>query len=424
MSAERFKYLIVFIFSFLLMDFYAFQAVRTVTQSIHPTLRKIIFFSYWGITLAAVSGMIAAAATDFYAWPRHLRTYFFAFVLVLYLTKLFVILPVLLEDIYRLFRYLFIQIKHLLYGKPPVSPQTSRGIPRSEFISRLALVFAAIPFSALVYGMIKGAYDYRVHRVKLKFPNLPMAFHGFRIVQLSDIHIGSFVSTRPLERAIRMVREENPDVIFFTGDLVNDIAKETDMFMEVLPELRAPHGVYSILGNHDYGDYFLWDNLHVKRANLNRLKEIHKNLGWKLLLNENTVIEREGDSIALIGVENWSRFKRFIRYGDMKKAYTGSENFPFKILLSHDPSHWDTEITADYKEVDLTLSGHTHGMQMGVEIPGFKWSPVQYFYKHWAGLYQQGGQYLYVNRGLGFIGYPGRVGILPEITVIELERQA
>jgi predicted MPP superfamily phosphohydrolase len=272
----------------------------------------------------------------------------------------------------------------------------------------------------MIYGMVGTAYSYRVRKVKMKFPNLPSAFSGLRIVQISDLHTGSFMGTSHLERAVHLVLEQKPDVIFFTGDLVNDLHTEAIEFRETLRKLQAPLGTYSVLGNHDYGDYFQWKSSEAKHDNFEKLKELQSNLGWKLLLNEHHFIEKDGHRIGLIGVENWSLRLNFHKYGDMQKATHTMEPAPFNILLSHDPSHWRAEILKEYKFVDLTLSGHTHGMQFGIEIPGFKWSPVQYFYKEWADLYSHGEQYLYVNRGLGFLGYPGRVGILPEITLFEL----
>ena len=221
-------------------------------------------------------------------------------------------------------------------------------------------------------------------------------------------------------KGVQRVLDEKPDLVLFTGDLVNNVADEMDDYMDVFDKIKAPMGVYSTLGNHDYGDYVHWDSIEDKKANLERLKQVHERLGWRLLMNEHVVLERGDDKIAVIGIENWSAKARFPKYGDMKKAYAGTENYPFKILMSHDPSHWKAEVLHEYRDIDLMLAGHTHGMQFGVEIPGLKWSPVQYFYKEWAGLYETATQKLYVNRGYGFIGYPGRVGILPEVTVFEL----
>jgi predicted MPP superfamily phosphohydrolase len=271
----------------------------------------------------------------------------------------------------------------------------------------------------LLYGF-SNKYNYKIKKLSLHFPNLPASFKGLKIVQVSDIHSGSFTHKHAVQHGVEKILALKPDLILFTGDLVNNEATEMENYMDVFNQLRAPMGVYSVLGNHDYGDYKTWDSKADKILNLERLKAVHGELGWRLMMNENTLLEKNGEQIALIGIENWSNKARFPKYGDLKKAYAGTESVPFKILMSHDPSHWDAEVRPKYNDIDLMLSGHTHGMQFGVEIPWLKWSPVQYVYKQWAGLYESGAQKLYVNRGFGFIGYPGRVGILPEITFIEL----
>jgi predicted MPP superfamily phosphohydrolase len=274
-------------------------------------------------------------------------------------------------------------------------------------------------FGTLVYGF-SNKYSYQLKKQKLVYKNLPSSFKGLKIVQISDIHSGSFTDKTAVQAGVTKIMNQKPDLILFTGDLVNDRASEMKDYMEVFSQLKAPLGVFSILGNHDYGDYVHWENSGIKTANLERLKEVHAELGWRLLMNEHVPLERNGEQIALLGIENWSSKGNFPKYGKMEQAYSGTEKYPFKILMSHDPSHWEAEVQKKYGDIDLMLSGHTHGMQFGLEIPGFKWSPVQYMYKQWAGLYEQGDQKLYVNRGFGFIGYPGRVGILPEITVLEL----
>jgi predicted MPP superfamily phosphohydrolase len=338
--------------------------------------------------------------------------------LVLTVCKLFGVSFLVIDDIIRLFRWLF----KVLFGIGSVGDLSGQGISRLKFISQLAITFTVIPAISFLYGMVRGAYKYRVHNVKIDFPNLPENFNGFKIVQISDMHTGSFMSNTPLKTAFEIVMKQKADVIFFTGDLVNNVTGETENFLEEYRSLTAPHGVYSVLGNHDYGDYVKWDSQTAKFENLEALKKIQADSGWKLLMNEHAVLEKGEDKIAVLGIENWSNSIRFPKYGKMNEAYKGAEAYPFKILLSHDPSHWDAQVLKEYKDIDLTLSGHTHGMQFGIEIPGFKWSPVQYLYKQWAGLYKQDNQYLYVNRGLGFLGYPGRLGIWPEITVIELNK--
>jgi predicted MPP superfamily phosphohydrolase len=249
---------------------------------------------------------------------------------------------------------------------------------------------------------------------------LPKAFDGIRIAQLSDIHTGSFHNKQAVKNGVDLLIDEKPDMVFFTGDLVNNETKEVRDYIDVFSKVKAPLGVFSSTGNHDYGDYRNWSSPSAKQKNFEDLKKAHKNMGWDLLLNENRALRVDGDEISIIGVENWGA-GRFSKYGDLKRAYEGAEETPFKILLSHDPSHWDAQIRKEFKDIDLTLSGHTHGFQFGVEIGNLKWSPSQYIYKQWAGLYSEEDQYIYVNRGFGYIGYPGRIGILPEITILELQ---
>jgi len=307
-----------------------------------------------------------------------------------------------------------------LFSNPSVEiSDASEGITRSVFLSWLGIAAGSTLFGSLVYGF-GNKYRYVNRRVKLSFKNLPEGFRGIKILQISDIHSGSFTNKQAVEKGVEKILKEKADLILFTGDLVNDRSDEMKDYMDVFNRIKAPMGVYSTLGNHDYGDYTQWPSEEAKRANLERLKAIHAELGWRLLMNEHVVLERNGSQVALLGIENWSAKGHFPKYGKMKNAYQGCQSFPFKILMSHDPSHWDAEVRTKYPDVDLMLSGHTHGMQFGVELPGIKWSPVQYMYKQWAGLYEEKHQKLYVNRGFGFIGYPGRVGILPEITIFQL----
>ncbi|MDP3567369.1 metallophosphoesterase [Sediminibacterium sp.] len=350
-------------------------------------------------------------------WNNFFR-YLSAVALILLVCKLLGSSFLLIDDVIRLFRWIFSLFKH----KGGEVVDATQGISRLKFFSQLAVTFTIVPAVGFLYGMVRGAYKYRVHNVKVPSPNLPPEFDGFKIVQLSDIHSGSFMNENALIKAFDIVKELKADIILFTGDLVNNVSTEVDGYEHLFKQLSAPHGVFSVLGNHDYGDYVEWDSTEAKRANLELLKAKQKDFGWKLLMNEHVPIEKDGATIGLIGIENWGGNMRFPRYGKMKEAYEGAENYAYKILMSHDPSHWDMQVVLEYPEVDLTLSGHTHGMQFGIEIPGFKWSPIKYLYKNWAGLYKQGKQFLYVNRGLGFLGYPGRLGIWPEITVIELQK--
>jgi len=305
---------------------------------------------------------------------------------------------------------------------PESNPENSNSawnLDRSAFLSWLGIGVGGSFIATFVYGFT-NKYNYQVKNIRLKYDNLPKGFQGLRIAQVSDIHSGSFSNKAAVQHGVEMILQQKPDIILFTGDLVNDHAGEMENYMDVFDKLTAPMGIYSTLGNHDYGDYVQWPSPEAKRQNLENLKQVHKTLGWRLLMNENLPLERNGDVIGLLGIENWSAKAQFPKYGKIDLAYAGSEKYPFKILMSHDPTHWDAQVRPHHADVDLMLAGHTHGMQFGLETPFFRWSPVQWVYKQWAGLYEEGSQKLYVNRGYGFIGYPGRVGILPEITMIEL----
>jgi predicted MPP superfamily phosphohydrolase len=338
------------------------------------------------------------------------------------ISKLLIVIFLFTDDIGRGIRWVYDKVMGSPKNVNSANGSTGNSISRSDFIVKTGLLVSMVPFISLIYGMVKGAYDYQVKNVKIKLPNLPEAFHGFRIIQISDIHTGSFVTTDPLHEAVRLINEQKADMILFTGDLVNNRSDELLPHKEALSKLKAPHGVFSILGNHDYGDYVMWESEQAKSDNLQTLINSHREMGWDILLDEHRQIEKNGEKISLIGVQNWSTHMRFPKYGSLKKATENIEYNSFNILMSHDPSHWHGEVLTDFPKVDLMLAGHTHGMQFGVELPFMKWSPVQYIYKEWAGLYEKGHQKLYVNRGLGFLGYPGRVGILPEITVLELHK--
>ncbi|MDF2436567.1 MAG: mismatch repair protein MutT [Bacteroidota bacterium] len=405
-----------------LIDLYFYQAIRTIMIGSSITRKNIVFYIYWSFTFFSFLLFLSPTFFSFADFPKFVRVYLFAFVFMVLLSKIIGSVFLAVDDIIRLFRW----IGSYFFAKSPEisitgeTVQSPHAISRLKFLNYVAVGMAALPFASFLYGMVKGAFDYKIHRVKVVLPNLPSSFNGLKIVQISDIHSGSFVSASPLEEAVKLINEQNADIVFFTGDLVNDRAVEVEPLMNTLAKITAPMGVFSTLGNHDYGDYATWDSAEHKRANLEDLKKKHHEMGWKLMMNEHVALQRGEDKIALIGIENWGGKMGFPKYGDMEKAYAGAENYPVKLLLSHDPSHWDKQVRAEYPDVDITFSGHTHGFQFGIEIPGFKWSPSQYVYKEWAGLYTEGKQHIYVNRGLGFLGYPGRVGILPEITVMEL----
>jgi len=346
-----------------------------------------------------------------------------AIIFIIYFSKLFAIPFLIIDDVLRFFQWSYQKIVLIINNGSNmiIDPQAGK-ITRSEFLTKTSLIIAAIPLSTMTFGMISNAYDYRIRRQKIILPDLPRSFDGIRIAQISDIHSGSFYNKTAVMGGVDMLMAEKPDVVFFTGDLVNNKADEVNDYFDVFEKVIAPLGVYSILGNHDYGDYTQWPSLQAKAQNLENVKNAHQTLGWKLLMNENYKLTENGDQIAIIGIENWSAVGRFQKYGKIEQAMIGTDDCPVKLLLSHDPSQWEAQVLKSYPDIDISFAGHTHGMQFGVEIGNFKWSPVQYIYKQWAGLYQENDQYLYVNRGYGFIGYPGRVGILPEITICELIR--
>jgi predicted MPP superfamily phosphohydrolase len=408
---------IIFLTFMTLLDLYVFQAVKAVAQSTSPKTKAIIYGIYWGITILAVAGFLLFVYSGPDLLGKKIRTYLFAMIIGLFLAKLTALVFFIVDDLRRGIQWI---AGKLFFNYTETASLGDDGISRSAFLSWLGIAAGGTLFGSLLYGFT-NKYNYNVIRQKVKSPNLPAAFKGLKIVHISDIHSGSFLDIKAVEKGIDLVMAQQPDLILFTGDLVNDKATEMDPYKEIFARLKAPMGVYSTLGNHDYGDYVQWPNEGIsKEENLENLKKVHKDMGWRLLMNEHVVLERGEDKIALLGIENWSAKGRFPKHGKMHEAYPGAEKYPFKILMSHDPSHWRAEVREKYPDIDLMLSGHTHGMQFGVEVPGFRWSPVQYMYNEWAGLYKEDQQHLYVNRGFGFIGYPGRVGILAEITLLEL----
>jgi uncharacterized protein len=410
---------IIFISIMLALDTYVFQVIKTVSQSLSPKAKTIIYAVYWGVTALAVICFLLFVFTGQDFLGKKMRTYLFATLIGLFLAKITAGVFFLIDDIRRGIQWVALKL-FSNSGAGSVNDFGSEGISRSAFLNWLGLAAGSTLFGTLLYGY-SNKYKYDIKRLQLSFENLPPSFKGLKIVHISDIHCGSFTDKNAVLHGVEKILHEKPDIILFTGDLVNDRAIEMDEYMDVFSRLKAPMGVYSTLGNHDYGDYVSWPHNGVsKEQNLENLKKVHANLGWRLLMNEHVVLEKNNEQIALLGIENWGAKARFPKHGRMDLAHPGTEKYPFKILMSHDPSHWDAQVKENYPDIDLMLSGHTHGMQFGIEIPGFKWSPVQYMYKQWAGLYEEGKQKLNVNRGYGFIGYPGRVGVLPEISVIEL----
>ncbi|MBE7169827.1 MAG: metallophosphoesterase [Williamsia sp.] len=399
-----------------LLDIYMFQVIKSLASGQTYRIKLTIFSVYWIVSGLVLLLLLLLPYLHYENWPKTFRTYLFATMVGLFFAKLVASVFFLIDDIRRGMMWVIGR----LFSNPSVDiTDASDGINRSAFLSWLGLAVGGTLFGSLVYGF-GNKYRYQLKRVALKYDNLPAGFKGIKIIHISDVHSGSFTNKAAVEKGIRKIMEQGADLILFTGDLVNDRHEEMNEYIDIFSQLRAPMGVYSTLGNHDYGDYVNWESTAAKRANLEALKQVHAKLGWRLLMNEHVELEKGGSKIALLGIENWSAKGRFPKYGKMEQAYPGTEKYPFKVLMSHDPSHWDAQVRTQYSDIDLMLSGHTHGMQFGVQMPGFQWSPVQYMYKQWAGLYEEGKQKLYVNPGYGFIGYPGRVGILPEITLIEL----
>ena len=399
-----------------LIDLYIFSGVKDAFSSLRT--RFWVSIGYWGITILfyvlAIYMFLSFSRAEGPAAPPVKWT--MSLFVLLYIPKLVLLFFFGMEDVYRIVRAGGLGLFKLTGTFSDVPYFESR----RQFIGWMAGFTAFIPAVGILYGITKGKYNYKVHRTTLSFKDLPEAFHGLTITQISDLHVGSFDDADAVHRAIKLINEQNSDIIFFTGDLVNDKTSEMEPWADVFSKLKAPMGKYSILGNHDYGDYLEWPSAHAKQENMQYLFRMQERLGFKLLRNENTKIEKDGQHLELLGMENWG--KGFAQYGDFKKTLQGTNDGDFKILLSHDPSHWEEQVMNHNTHVHLTLAGHTHGAQFGVEIPGLRFSPAQFKYKRWAGLYEENNRYLYVNRGLGFIGFPGRVGIWPEITVITLNK--
>lgn len=400
------------------MDLYVFFVLR---KSIASSKGKRIFYAVYFISVVIAYIGLYFLYNNFVIKPLQaslMPNLFVGFFFSFFVFKLLLIVFFLFEDIGRLVKLIFLVAVQLFQGeKVSTSP-----VNRRKFIRKAGLFVAAIPFTSMLYGITKGKYNFKVNHIKLSFPNLPKSFEGYKIVQISDIHSGSFDEQEAILDGVDLINKQEADLILFTGDLVNNDSREIVPFINDFKKLRATDGVFSILGNHDYGDYKKWPSEKEKEKNMDLLYEYQKQMDFKLLNNESESIKRGGEEIGIYGVENWGN-PPFPQRGDIDKALSGNENIDFKILMSHDPTHWNKKVLEHPTHFDLTLSGHTHGMQFGVEIPGFKWSPIKYIYPQWAGLYEKSKQYLYVNRGFGFLGFPGRVGIWPEVTVIELSRK-
>jgi predicted MPP superfamily phosphohydrolase len=396
-----------------LIDFYSFKAINSVFKNWTDKQRKLFKNIYWGYAIALVLGVFASI---FFGLNIGLRAVILVAFFITFVTKLCFVIILFIDDIRRFFVWIG---RKSLPKKAIVA--TENPISRSEFLVKAGLGVAAIPLVSLTNGIISGAYDYRVRNQVVYFPNLPKAFDGIKLAQISDVHSGSFYNKKAVLGGVEMLMAQKPDFVFFTGDLVNNKASEMRDYQDIFAKIKAPLGVYSTLGNHDYGNYEKWPNEAAKIKNLEDLKKTHALMGWDLLMNEHRRLKVDGEEIGVLGIENWGA-GRFPKFGKMDEAVKNTDDLPIKLLLSHDPSHWRAEILEKYPQIDMSFAGHTHGAQFGIESEYLKWSPVQYIYEEWDGLYQEGHQQLYVNVGYGFLGYPGRVGILPEITIFELKR--
>ena len=415
--SDRILPLLFICFLLLLLDWYIYNAIRAVRPK-RAGFQRAFPYLWWGYSILLIAGVFISIFLNI---RLNLRAVILVSFFLTALSKIVLLPFILVDDIRRG----VIWIKNRFFKKGsarPEHPAKNDSISRSDFILKAGMAAAAIPFASLTYGIVSGAYDYQVNRRKLYLPNLPKAFDGITIGQISDIHSGSFYNKTAVSGGVDMLLAEKPDTIFFTGDIVNSLASEIRDYQDIFSRVKAPLGVFSTLGNHDYGDYYFGkEPSAAKSRNLVEIKKIHKNLNWDLLLNENRRLTIDGEEIAVIGIENWGA-GRFLKYGRMDLAVKDTDDVPVKLLLSHDPSHWRAQVLKDYPQIDVMFSGHTHGMQFGVITPNFQWSPIEYIYKEWAGLYREKHQQLYVNVGYGFLGYPGRVGILPEITIFELKR--
>ncbi len=407
----RFLILFSLLFAF---DWYVFQAFQISIHHWDSSWRYLVYGLFWMVPLLFALFLIGISMKRLPGLNKESFTLIRSFFFLLYASKLIILTFLLTDDVRRAGLYAY----EYFFGDSPYDKS------RSLFLSQIGIFTSGLPLITLTYGILRNRHRYQLHRVAINLPQLPEALQGLKVIQISDIHSGSFTEASPLYPAIDLINEQHPDIVVFTGDLVNSVAEEMQPFIKVFKGIKAKYGVYSVLGNHDYGDYTRWNSASEKQRNFQQLIATHREMGWDIMLNEHRVLEVNGEKLALIGVENYSAHPRFPKYGDLQKASEGLSEVSLKILLSHDPSHWEEEVTSQrFNDIDLTLSGHTHGFQFGMEIPGwFKWSPAKYVYKHWAGLYQQGHQYLYVNRGFGYLSYPGRVGILPEITLLEFNR--
>lgn len=400
--------MIIFFVIIIALEVYVFFGLNSLFSN-YSFRQKLIFYSITSIVILSGITLLALQARHGFSEMSYTTTLIWGLAFSIILSRLFMFSGYLLEDIYRIIRWIVESLSHM---------NIASFVSRSKYYGGFFFVAGSVVMTALLYGVLFGKYNFKVHEHDLKFKNLPSQFNGFKIAHISDLHLGTFHDTEKVECGLKMLQEQNPDIIVFTGDMVNNRAIEAKKFIEAFKALKAPYGKYSILGNHDYGHYVKEQGFSHKK-NLSDLEKYHAEMGFKLLKNENSKININGSEIIIAGVENWGK-RPFPQYGNLDSTYADVSESGFNVLLSHDPTHWTEKVLSFRKNVDLTLSGHTHGMQFGIEMFGFSWSPVKYVYENWAGLYEKNGKKLYVNRGFGHIGYPGRFGIWPEITILNL----
>ncbi|MEN8192342.1 MAG: metallophosphoesterase [Bacteroidota bacterium] len=413
--------LTLFIFSaiILLIDYYTFTGLKKIEVGFSLKTKRILNIIFWSIPGIIFLGILFLFMFRESSDPAYAMVYVHSLsgiFLAVYIPKIFFILFNIIDDIWHSAKWAAFKIK-----RTKTDDSEGKKITRNQFLTRAGLIISGLPFVSIIYGIAWGRFDFIVRKSNVEFENLPEAFNGFKIAQISDFHIGSYLTHKEkVEEIVKLINTQNPDVVLFTGDFVNNVSEEADEFVSILSKMKAKFGVYSVLGNHDYGEYVPWDSPAKKAANLHRLISLQEDMGFNVLLNSNEKIQIGNEFITLIGVENWG-LPPFPQYGDLGKATSGVEKDTFKILMTHDPTHWDEQVLG-YTNIDLTLSGHTHGAQFGIEIPGWRWSPVDLRYKRWGGVYREGNQVLNVNTGIGFIGFPGRVGMPPEVGLITLNR--
>ena len=405
----------VFFLIFISIDIYVWQGLKFLLKKSSLKKYNIVKYTYWGYNLL-IYFMFAAGRFISVRPTSQIGKFVGAFLLFILVSKVLYVLFLLIDDLHRFVRFIY----HTYQNKSKSETTTEHGISRLKFLHYMGLGLGGLFISSAIWGIFKGAHNYVVRKRTIKIDDLPKSFKGLKIVQISDIHSGSFWNREAVIKGIDLINQQNADIVFFTGDLVNDTSKEIEPWIDVFNKIKAPMGVYSTLGNHDYGDYVIWDSAEAKEQNLKDIIQHHRTLGWDLLMDEHRIIEKNGEKIAILGIQNWSNLGKFPKYGDLEKAYKGTEGIPVKLLLSHDPTHWRQQVLNYKPDIKVSFAGHTHGLQFGIDTAFYRWSPAKYIYPEWMDLYSENDQHLYVNRGFGYLGYPGRMGIYPEITVVTL----